>query len=273
MNTRRIAWAVVVTLAVSIAGGAWLWAQGPQPSIGALTMSPPNIVFNTPTPTTFVVRINTPTINPTSVSLQRVDSTGRVLSTVGPMNDMGKTGDAVADDRNFSIRTSVNHPLVGKVYYRVTAAFRGNTPSAVSTIVSMDVDPFILPPDPGEAGKQTLAGIDSDSDGVRDDVQRWIELTYSDAAAKSLLTRHAQTLHDILLATTTADLLLLTERRRRVAACWNYLYPQDNGQSLAIESERIVNTEVRAAARLAATYRLPSHEFKNLPKGSAVVCQ
>ncbi len=28
-----------------------------------------------------------------------------------------------------------------------------------------------LPPDPGEAGKQTLLGIDSDNDGVRDDVQ------------------------------------------------------------------------------------------------------
>ncbi len=30
-----------------------------------------------------------------------------------------------------------------------------------------------LPPDPGEAGKATLLGIDADNDGVRDDVQRW----------------------------------------------------------------------------------------------------
>lgn len=39
-----------------------------------------------------------------------------------------------------------------------------------------------LPPDPGEAGKLTLAGIDSDGDGVRDDVQRYIGLTYSQSA-------------------------------------------------------------------------------------------
>lgn len=39
---------------------------------------------------------------------------------------------------------------------------------------------IILPPDPGEAGKTTLEGIDSDNDGVRDDVQRWVLLTYSD---------------------------------------------------------------------------------------------
>ncbi len=28
-----------------------------------------------------------------------------------------------------------------------------------------------LPPDPGEVGKLTLQGVDSDEDGVRDDVQ------------------------------------------------------------------------------------------------------
>ena len=31
-----------------------------------------------------------------------------------------------------------------------------------------------LPPDPGEAGKLTIDGIDADKDGVRDDVQRCI---------------------------------------------------------------------------------------------------
>jgi hypothetical protein len=31
-----------------------------------------------------------------------------------------------------------------------------------------------VPPDPGDAGKATLEGIDSDADGVRDDIQRYI---------------------------------------------------------------------------------------------------
>jgi len=34
--------------------------------------------------------------------------------------------------------------------------------------------PVVLPPDPGEAGKATLTGIDVDRDGVRDDLQRYI---------------------------------------------------------------------------------------------------
>jgi hypothetical protein len=41
-----------------------------------------------------------------------------------------------------------------------------------------------LPPDPGEAGKATLAGIDTDNDGVRDDVQRFIKGLYPNSLPK-----------------------------------------------------------------------------------------
>ncbi len=41
-----------------------------------------------------------------------------------------------------------------------------------------------LPPDPGAIGNATLAGIDSDGDGVRDDVQRYIGITYPQSAKK-----------------------------------------------------------------------------------------
>jgi hypothetical protein len=35
-----------------------------------------------------------------------------------------------------------------------------------------------LPPDPGEDNNSTIAGIDSDSDGVRDDLQRYVAIKY-----------------------------------------------------------------------------------------------
>lgn len=38
--------------------------------------------------------------------------------------------------------------------------------------------PVVLPPDPGEEGKKTLEGIDSDHDGIRDDLQREIVFMY-----------------------------------------------------------------------------------------------
>lgn len=37
-----------------------------------------------------------------------------------------------------------------------------------------------LPPDPGEAGNRTIHGIDSDHDGIRDDVERHISLHFID---------------------------------------------------------------------------------------------
>src|SRR5688572_12980807 len=44
-----------------------------------------------------------------------------------------------------------------------------------------------LPPDPSDAGKVTIEGIDSDHDGVRDDVQRFIAGAYPDSPKIQLL--------------------------------------------------------------------------------------
>lgn len=41
------------------------------------------------------------------------------------------------------------------------------------------------PKDPGEAGKMTLLGGDSDGDGVRDDVEIWLNRTFSNTPQKS----------------------------------------------------------------------------------------
>lgn len=46
-----------------------------------------------------------------------------------------------------------------------------------------------FPPDPGEAGRKTLQGVDLDGDGIRDDVQRWIHALYPDAPEKRLAFR------------------------------------------------------------------------------------
>jgi hypothetical protein len=46
-----------------------------------------------------------------------------------------------------------------------------------------------FPPDPEENGKKTIEGIDSDRDGVRDDVQRWIHALYPDDTEKRMALR------------------------------------------------------------------------------------
>ena len=44
-------------------------------------------------------------------------------------------------------------------------------PGGALTIQVLAENAVVLPPDPGEEGKLTLLGIDSDGDGVRDDIQ------------------------------------------------------------------------------------------------------
>ncbi len=64
--------------------------------------------------------------------------------------------------------------------------------------------PAVLPPDPGEAGKQTLEGIDSDQDGVRDDLQREIVFMYPDRdEVRRVLRAMVKKQQDVI--TTTGD--------------------------------------------------------------------
>lgn len=48
-------------------------------------------------------------------------------------------------------------------------------------LVKLRVTCPCFPPDPGAANDLTIEGVDSDGDGLRDDVQRWIALNYQDS--------------------------------------------------------------------------------------------
>lgn len=64
--------------------------------------------------------------------------------------------------------------------------------------------PVILPPDPGEAGKKTLAGIDSNNDGVRDDLEREIVYMYpQNEEARRVLRAMVKKIQDVI--TTKGD--------------------------------------------------------------------
>lgn len=60
---------------------------------------------------------------------------------------------------------------------------RGRGTQARPLSVVLKVGDLLYPPDPGEAGKETLEGIDSDGDGIRDDIQRYIETRYPEEPA------------------------------------------------------------------------------------------
>lgn len=266
----RLIWAALVALAIVLTLTVWLAAQTPTPIVGALVASPsgytpttptaiPNIVVNTPTVVTFTVFINAPTLNPPSVQLERVDPSGALLSVVGPMNDTGKNSDVKSGDNIFTAQITLNEPSIGRFYFRVGAAFTGNTVNAWSTIVPLDVDLIRLPPDPGAAGQTTVQGIDFDADGVRDDVQRYIVLNYlSSARATSALLQYAKGVQSFILDSSDrvalqADLL----QKHRTADCLEYVFSAAGNQSSDVLAV-MLDTPARLRAHALAETNLGS---------------
>lgn len=102
---------------------------------------------------------------------------------------MPKSLDAILtklDDLHYEIKFNVDQLPPGEHSVKLTLKdkkgkhckvwFRRNQVE----FVKFEIDPSLEVADPGEAGKETLLGIDSDNDGLRDDMQRWLNSEYSD---------------------------------------------------------------------------------------------
>ena len=122
-----------------------------------------------------------------------------------------------------------------------------------------------LPPDPGEAGKATLEGIDSDKDDVRDDVQRHIAITVTDSA------RHREALRSVaislqrgLLAPTTEDAIQVAISLDRSIQCLGYLGVLNQDKWKEVEA-LMLNTEARLRAIDVYNDRITGQVFAGLP--------
>ena len=132
----------------------------------------------------------------------------------------------------------------GTIHLRV-----GNTtlPQTLKTSVTFAVVP--LPPDPGDAGKTTLQGIDSDADGVRDDVQRFIVLGHPESEkTREAMKDAAKALQAALLTAGNTSLTrTVSTLQRKAAQCLSYIRPDDTDiiNSLVVA---VINTEARLLA-------------------------
>jgi hypothetical protein len=106
-----------------------------------------------------------------------------------------------------------------------------------------------LPPDPGEAGKATIAGIDSDNDGVRDDIQRYIAQTHSNSEkTRAVLTQYAKVAQNALLDADDKELSIQhAEEWNRSIDCLDYV--ASSYQDMSKKSDEldavILNTDER----------------------------
>lgn len=120
-SLRFMRWVGVrVCLLASLAGGQVLAG-----TLGAPTMSPASIAARTPAEVTFSVAITDPNYTAGSANVQRLNATGGIVAVVGNLRDDGTQGDAIAGDRIYTLRTTLQQAEAGTVKFQVSAAFKG----------------------------------------------------------------------------------------------------------------------------------------------------
>ena len=126
-----------------------------------------------------------------------------------------------------------------------------------------------LPPDPGASGKLTLAGVDVDVDGVRDDIQRYIAVNHPDSAKeRAALTQDAKVMQAALLdANDKAKSVQHGEEASKSSECLWYTFGSVDVAYQAEISLRAValNTDERNRAYFLYDSQLGGEVFKGTP--------
>ncbi len=149
-----------------------------------------------------------------------------------------------------------------QTYFRNTGK-----PGGALTVQILADNGVVLPPDPGEEGKLTLLGIDSDGDGVRDDIQRYIYITYPDEEKLRLgLTYYAKEFQGVLADADDRDAVYNRAiKMTRHGECLHYL----NGEeSINVESAldaEILNTRERSIAYITFSDNLGGKNIRSAP--------
>lgn len=117
-----------------------------------------------------------------------------------------------------------------------------------------------LPPDPGAAGKASLSGVDSNNNGIRDDVEIYIDVNFgSSMKLKEGLNQFALSMQKGIIANTVQESMLAGNSLSRAMECLNYIAP-DSTAWKSIQGQAI-NTPERFAAWRSHEARLSGKVF------------
>ena len=119
-----------------------------------------------------------------------------------------------------------------------------------------------LPPDPGKAGKKTLAGIDVNGNGIRDDVEIYIRVNFGKSEKEvQALNQFARASQMGLIAKTEDESIKAMNAAMRFIDCQNYATP--GSQAWKLVEAISLNTPERIDAWQDHETRLSGHTFKS----------
>lgn len=157
-------------------------------------------------------------------------------------------------------------PLPGSNTLAVTV--RSN-PGSVLLVQVLGAPTFQLPPDPGPAGDATLEGVDVNGNGIRDDIERWIYLTYphSEKLRRALIQEYFPMQNMIIHGHQQNRDAVYDDMyaMQRSSECLFYVHP-DKPHKISEELEAlIVNTDERVYGYLEASRLLGGGTFQGVP--------
>jgi hypothetical protein len=124
------------------------------------------------------------TLNKTAIELQEGNETTlTVTATYDDNTTQEISGEVTWDIADTSIASIDNTTLKGLQEGSTTlqARYKEKTSKTLHIVVYKEINGHRLPPEPDPAiNNATLLGVDSNDNGVRDDVERWIYQTYKD---------------------------------------------------------------------------------------------
>lgn len=260
--TKTLSTIATILLIVVVAAVAWLGAQTAPPALNALNVNPAYVVVSTPTQVTFTVGLSGSSPSPSRVNLLTTDAAGnQIIGTAPLLHDDGLNGDAASGDRVFSYRLTVNQASAGQQFFRVSAMFPNSSGRVLSNVVTVRIDPFELPPDPGAAGKTTIAGLDSNHNGVRDDVERYIGLTFPQSInERQAMTQYALAVQQLLADPNNAA-SAVTHVQSELAAvdCLHGIDPEHASAVRKALLAVVLDTAERSGAYIAAVSHFGGH--------------
>lgn len=125
-----------------------------------------------------------------------------------------------------------------------------------------------LPPDPGDAGKATLEGIDSDANGVRDDIQRYVALSHPGSArTRAALTSLSQSMQLALVG--ASDKRASTDNVIeifRAKECLSHIRPEDQSTISSQLRAQMLNTLQRSEAWILVDKHFSGQTYGSPPR-------
>lgn len=127
-----------------------------------------------------------------------------------------------------------------------------------------------LPPEPGPAGDETIEGVDTNGNGVRDDIERWIGLNYMDSEkTRQALTQAYYPLQNFMIHARDGDRDAVyndMDALQRATECLYYIRSDDAHTLLGEIHGLVVNTSDRfyadrEASRMLGGGSFPSKSF------------